>query len=173
MAKNIEILLTRNVFKLGNMGDIVSVRPGYARNFLIPSGAAILANQAAKRQVEILRERAAKINAAEQSEAESLKRQLDGVSVQIAANVSHDKELFGSVGVRDIVEALERSGFTVDTKQVNLHENFKQLGVYAVEIQLHDEVRAQVSVEIVNSNPEGPGLDETLAEATADAANEA
>ncbi len=166
MARNIEVLLTKNVLKLGSMGDLVNVKPGYARNYLFPSGSAIPANAAAKRQIEILRERAAVQSAQQKEQAEVVKKQLDGMSIQIEANVSHDDQLFGSVGIRDIVSALATSGVTIDQKQVHLHESIRQLGTYSIKIELVKDVIATISLEVVNKDPEAAGLDEVLAEVT-------
>ena len=163
MARNVEVLLTKNVLKLGSMGDLVRVKPGYARNYLFPSGSAIPANAAAKRQIEILRERAQTQLAAAKQSAQGLKKQLDGTSIQIEANVSHDDQLFGSVGIRDIVEKLEASGIEVDPKQVHLHESIRKLGTYQVVIGLVADVKAEITLEVVNKDPEAAGLAEVLA----------
>ncbi len=168
MAKrNIEILLTKNVFKLGNMGDIVKVKPGFARNYLFPGGMGIPADQAAKRQIEILQERAIAQDKDRKSQAERMKAQLAGVSIQVAANVSHDRQLFGSVGARDIAEKLSASGIAVEANNIALHENIKELGKYEVRVQLHSEVEVTVKVEVVNADPNAVGLDEVLEAATA------
>ncbi len=169
MARNIEVLLTKNVLKLGSMGDMVDVKPGYARNYLLPSGSAIPASAAAKRQIEILRERATAQQAEYKIQAESVKKQLDGMSIQIAANVSHDDQLFGSVGIRDIVEALKTSGVSIDAKQVHLHESIRALGTYNIVIGLFTGVEANITLEVLNKNPEAAGLAEVLAGADDDA----
>lgn len=164
MAKGtIEVLLTEDVLKLGSMGDIVAVRPGYARNFLIPHGKAVLASSAAKRQIEVLQERSRQHEMEREGKALALKKQLDGLQIQIGAKVSQGAHLFGSIGARDIVHGLSASGFTVDQKQVHLHESFKNLGRFEVKIQLFKSVEATIKVEIVNSDPDGPSLDEILA----------
>jgi large subunit ribosomal protein L9 len=163
MAKTLDVLLTKPVMKLGSMGDIVAVKPGYARNYLLPQGLAIMANRAAKRQVEVLQEQARKLSLEQEGQAAALKKELDGVSIQIAAKVAHDTVLFGSVGIRDIVKALAASGITIDQRQVHLHESFKKLGRYPVMVKLHSNVEATITVEVISDNPDGPGLDETLA----------
>ena len=170
MPKTIEVLLTKPVLKLGSMGDIVAVKPGYARNYLLHQGLAVPASGAAKRQVEVLREKARQLEMENEGRAAVLKKELDGISVQIAAKVAHDNVLFGSVGIRDIVRSLESNGVQIDPRQVHLHESFKNLGKYEVLIKLHANVESTITVEVVNDNPDGPGLDETLAdEAKADA----
>ena len=128
MGRPVEVLLKDNILKLGSMGDIVKVKPGYARNYLLPQGKAVLASSAAKRQVEVLRERAAAAEQVAIKDAEGLKKELNGLTVEIAARVAHDTTLFGSVGARDIVEAVAKSGIKLLPNQVHVHENFKQLG---------------------------------------------
>lgn len=165
MAKNVDVLLTEDVLKLGNMGDIVTVRPGYARNYLLPHGKAIAASQAAKRQIELLREQAARRRAEHEGQALAVKKQIDGMSLQIAAKVSSGSTLFGSVGIRDIVAALAKSGYDIDPKQVHLHESFKQLGTYQVLLRLFGEVEATIEVEVVDADPQGSTMEEVLAAA--------
>lgn len=165
MARRQEILLTQDVLKLGNMGDIVRVAPGYARNYLFPHALAIPASQAHKRQIEVLRAEAAKSEVARESRANALKKTMEGMSIQIASRVAHDNELFGSIGTRDIVQALAKSGVEVDGKQVHLHDKIKRIGKYEVTIKLHKNVSVTVHLEIINSDPNAPTLDETLAAA--------
>lgn len=164
MAHTVDVLLTKPVLKLGSMGEVVTVKAGYARNFLLPQGFAIQADRAAKRQVESLQAQARQLAQQQEARAAVLKKELDGMSLQIAAKVAHDSTLFGSVGIRDIVKALASNDISIDPRQVHLHENFKQLGSYPVAIRLHANVEATVTVEVVSDDPQGRGLDETLAE---------
>jgi large subunit ribosomal protein L9 len=167
MARRKEVLLVQDVLKLGNMGDVVRVSPGYARNYLFPYGMAIAAGGAAKRQIDVLREKAAKSEAEREVKANALKKTMEGVSIQIAARVAHDNELFGSIGTKDIVAALAKSGIEVDGKQVHLHDKLKKLGKYQIEVRLHRNVSVEVTLEIVNSDPNAPTLSETIAAAAA------
>jgi large subunit ribosomal protein L9 len=167
MARRKEVLLVQDVLKLGNMGDVVRVSPGYARNYLFPYGYAIPADGAAKRQIDVLREKAAKSEAERQVKAEAQAKTMQGLSIQVAAKVAHDDELFGSVGVKEIVSALAKSGIDIDTKQVHLHDKLRKLGRYQVEIALHKKVVIGITVEVVNSDPNAPSLDETLAQLAA------
>jgi large subunit ribosomal protein L9 len=163
MARRKEVLLVKDVLKLGNMGDIIRVSPGYARNYLFPYGMAIAADGAAKRQIDVLREKAAKSEVEREGKALALKKSMEGVSIQIAARVAHDNELFGSIGTKDIVAALAKSGIEVDGKQIHLHDKLKKLGTYQIEVRLHKNVAVGVTLEIVNSDPNAPALSETLA----------
>ncbi len=170
MASTIEVLLTDNVLKLGAMGDIVRVKAGFARNYLMPQGKAILASRAAKRQIEVLQQRALEADRESREAAQATKRELDGLSIQIAARVAHDRHLFGSVGIRDIVAKLADGGITIDPRQVHLHESFKELGRYEVLLKLHSDVEATIVVEIVNADPNAGDMDDVIAEIDADAA---
>ncbi len=170
MAKrNIEVVLTKNVFKLGLMGDLINVKPGYARNFLFPSGQAIPANMAAKRQIDILRGRAE----AEQVElaelAGQLKKRLDSMTIEVAANVSHGRRLFGSVGNREIVAALGEKGLHLRADQVALHHNIREVGSYEISLQLHHEVESTITLKVKNANPNAE-LDEILSDKPAEEA---
>lgn len=167
MARRTEVLLVKDVLKLGNMGDIVRVAPGYARNYLFPEGLAILADQATKRQVEVLREKAARNEVEREARAKELAKRIDGMTLRIAQRVAHDDELFGSVGTKDIVAALAQHGVQVDGKQVHLTDRIRRLGRYPIEVSLHKTVSVQVTVEVVNSDPNAPSLDETLAQIAA------
>jgi large subunit ribosomal protein L9 len=163
MARRKEVLLVQDVLKLGNMGDVVRVSPGYARNYLFPYGMAVPAEGAAKRQIDVLREKAAKSEAEREVKARAQAKTMQGLSIQIAARVAHDIELFGSIGTKDIVAALAKSGVEVDGKQVHLHDKLKKLGRYQIDVRLHKNVAVEVTLEIVNSDPNAPTLAETLA----------
>ena len=167
MARRKEVLLVQDVLKLGNMGDVVRVSPGYARNYLFPYGMAIAADGAHKRQIDVLREKAAKSEAEREVKAKVQAKTMQGVSIQIAARVSHDNELFGSIGTKEIVAALAKSGVEVDGKQVHLHDKLKKLGKYQIDVRLHKNVAVEVTLEIVNSDPNAPTLAETMAAAAA------
>lgn len=163
MAKRTEVLLVKDVLKLGNMGDVVRVAPGYARNYLYPYGLAIHAGGAAKRQIEVLREKAAKNEAERAAKAQAQAKTMQGLTVQVAARVVQDDELFGSIGTKEIVAALAKANVKVDGKQVHLTDKIKKLGRYPVEISLHKTVPVTITVEVVNSDPNAPSLAETLA----------
>ncbi len=167
MARRKEVLLVQDVLKLGNMGDIVRVSPGYARNYLFPYGMAVPADSAAKRQIDVLRDKAAKSDAERAEKAKVQAKTMQGMSIQIAARVSHDDELFGSIGTKEIVAALAKSGVEVDGKQLHLHDKLKKLGKYQIDVRLHKTVSVEVTLEIVNADPNAPTLAETLAAASA------
>lgn len=167
MAKQ-EILLIQDVLKLGNMGDVVKVAPGYARNHLFPYRKGIPLDQAHKRQIEVLRERASKNEAEREAKALVLKKTVDGMTIQVAARVAHELELFGSIGTREIVAALAAKGIHVDGKQVHLTDKIRRLGIYPIEVKLARTVTASITLEVVNSDPTAPSLKELLAQVAAE-----
>ena len=167
MARRKDVLLVQDVLKLGNMGDVVRVSPGYARNYLFPFALAIPSDSAHKRQIDVLREKAAKSEAEREVKARAQAKTMQGVSIQIAARVSHDHELFGSIGTKEIVAALSKSGVEVDGKQIHLHDKLKKLGKYQIDVRLHKNVAVEVTLEIINSDPNAPTLAETMAAASA------
>ncbi len=164
MAKKKEVLLVKDVLKVGNMGDIVRVAPGFARNYLFPYGLAVSAEGAAKRQIEVLREKAAKAEVEREARANEQKKKMLGLSVQLKARVAHDDVLFGSVGAKEIVAELAKVGYVIDSKQIHLHDKLRKLGAYKVEVRLHKNVPVEVAVVIVNADPNAT-MEQTLAAA--------
>lgn len=153
MANRLEVLLVQDVLKLGNMGDSVKVAAGFARNFLYPYSLAIPVSQAHKRQIEVLREKASKMEGERAGKAGELKKKLDGLRLRVGARVVTDNELFGSVTARDVVSELSKLGFKVDPKQVHLSDRIKKLGTYEVEIRLHKKVSSDITIDVYNSDP--------------------
>tara|TARA_B100000900_G_C20390411_1_gene638362 strand:- start:77 stop:523 length:447 start_codon:yes stop_codon:yes gene_type:complete len=144
-----ELILLKDVEKLGFKDEIVNVKNGYGRNFLIPSGKAVLATEAARKVLEEnLRQRAKKENKLI-DDSNKLAEKINGLTVTIAAKtVEGGKQLFGSITSNHLAEELEKLGFTVDKKFVKLN-NVKTVGVYDAEVRLHREVKASLSVEVV------------------------
>ena len=144
-----ELILLKDVEKLGFKDEIVNVKNGYGRNFLIPSGKAFLATEAARKVLEEnLRQRAKKENKLI-DDSNKLAEKINGLTVTIAAKtVEGGKQLFGSITSNHLAEELEKLGFTVDKKFVKLN-NVKTVGVYDAEVRLHREVKASLSVEVV------------------------
>jgi len=163
VAKRTEVLLVKDVLKLGNMGDVIRVAPGYARNYLFPYGLAVHADGAAKRQIEVLREKAAKSETEREAKAQAQAKTVNNSSIQIGQRVSQDDELFGSIGTKEIVTALAKVGIVVDGKQVHLTDRIRKLGRYQIDVSLHKTVKVTINLEVVNSDPNAPSLAETLA----------
>lgn len=144
-----ELILLQDVEKLGFKDEIVNVKNGYGRNFLIPGGKAVLATEAARKVLEEnLRQRAKKENKLI-DDSNKIAEKINGLTVTIAAKtVEGGKQLFGSITSNHLAEELEKLGFTVDKKFVKLN-NVKTVGVYDAEVRLHREVKASLAVEVV------------------------
>ena len=149
-----QIILLERVENLGGIGDVVSVKDGYARNFLLPQKKALRANDANRQVFEANRERLEKENAERRGEAETEGQKVDGAEVVLIRAASNSGQLYGSVNVRDIAQALEEQGYKVDKRQVIMGSPIKALGVHEVTIALHPEVRVTVKANVARSDDE-------------------
>ncbi|RMF92430.1 MAG: 50S ribosomal protein L9 [Candidatus Schekmanbacteria bacterium] len=149
-----EVLLRKDVDKLGKKGEIVKVKNGYGRNFLIPKGFAVLATKGnlkifeEEKKIELRREEKKK------KAAEELAKKIKKISVTIVRHAGEGDKLYGSVTNADIAEALNSEGFEVDKKDVLLEEPIKSLGVYSIQVKLHPEVTSEVKVWVVKEKEE-------------------
>lgn len=144
-----EVILRQDIPKLGHRGDVVTVKNGYARNFLLPRKLAMEATAGNRKQVADMKAASARREAQEKEGAESLAAQLAEVSLTITAKAGESDQLFGSVTAMDIAEALEGQGFSIDKRRVLLEEPLKTLGEYSVPVRLHREVTGAVKVTVV------------------------
>jgi large subunit ribosomal protein L9 len=149
-----EIILLERVEKLGHIGDVVKVKDGFARNYLLPNKKALRANEANRKVFEANRERIVAENAAKRTEAEKESKGLEGVSVTLIRQASNTGQLYGSVAVRDIVETLNADGHKVTKAQVVLDKPIKAIGLYEVRVALHAEVVVTVKVNVARSPEE-------------------
>lgn len=145
----VKVVLQDNVQHLGQSGDIVRVRPGYARNYLIPRGLAVPATAGNLARVDELKRLAAQREKAELAAAEELKTQLESVSVKIVRTVGDGNKMYGSVTAKDIEEAYREVGVEVDRKKMRLDEPIRHLGLSEVSVRLHSEVTASLRVEVI------------------------
>ncbi|MFT3739477.1 MAG: 50S ribosomal protein L9 [Breznakibacter sp.] len=145
-----QVILKEDVANLGTKNDIVNVKPGYGRNFLIPRGYAVLATESAlKVHAENMRQRAHK-EAKIKEDALALAQKLEGKSLTIGAKTSSSGKIFGSVNTIQIAEALEKEGFAIDRKSISIKEDsVKEVGTYSATIKLHREVKVEVSFTVV------------------------
>ena len=143
-----EVILKEDVTKLGHRGDIVKVAEGYGRNYLLPRKLAIEATAANRAVIEQMRAAALRRSAKEKGEAEELAKQFEGVSVAFTRKAGEKDHLFGSVTTADIAEALEKKGFQVDRRKIQLNEPLKSVGEFNVQIRLHRHVAVSVKVNI-------------------------
>ena len=149
-----EVILLERVEKLGAIGDVVKVKNGFARNYLLPNKKALRANDANRKLFESNRARIEEDNAEKRSEAEKSATGVDGKSVQLIRQASNTGQLYGSVSARDIAEALEGVGAKVAKSQVVLDRPIKALGVHEIKIALHPEVAVMVKVNVARSPEE-------------------
>jgi large subunit ribosomal protein L9 len=149
--KTVNVILREDVAKLGEAGEVVSVKPGYARNYLLPQNLAYEATEAAIQQLERERERAEQRARKEFLESRRRASQLEDVQLTFHARAGEESKLFGSIGTADIADRLNEQGldFEIDRKQVDLDEPIKELGVYNIGIQLHREVRPEIKVWVI------------------------
>ena len=143
-----EILLVENVSNLGVRGDVVTVKDGYARNFLLPKKKALPVTAGNKRQIELEKERNLKLRAKELAEAESLKEKLEAVSLRTARKTGEHGHLFGSVTNAEVADMLKGKGFTIEKQTISL-PHVKDLGAYIVDIRIYTGVHAKLNLEVV------------------------
>jgi large subunit ribosomal protein L9 len=146
-----EIVLLQRVEKLGQMGDVVSVRDGYARNFLLPQGKALRATQANLARFEAERAQLEARNLEQRKEAEAVAEKLDGRQFVIIRSASEAGSLYGSVTARDIAEASTQGGFSIARGQIVLDRPVKELGLHDLRVVLHPEVSATIVVNVARS----------------------
>jgi len=152
--KHVKVILREDLDTLGEAGQIVTVRPGYARNYLLPRGLAYEATAANVRQLEDEKRRAEHRAKRDFLEARRRASQLEGVSLTFHANAGEESKLFGSITAADIADRLNEQtlDFTVDRRQVELEDPIKALGVYTVSVKLHADVRPEVKVWVIKAD---------------------
>ena len=146
-----QIILMERVAKLGQMGDVVNVKQGYARNFLIPSGKALRASEANIARFESQKVQLEAQNLETKTEAEALANKLDGKQFIVIRSASDAGSLYGSVTTRDASEAAEAAGFNVSKKQMVLGSPIKDLGIHHLSVRLHPEVEAKIELNVARS----------------------
>ncbi|MBB3710533.1 large subunit ribosomal protein L9 [Limimaricola variabilis] len=149
-----DVILLERVAKLGQMGEIVKVKDGYARNFLLPQGKALRANEANKARFEDQKAQLEAQNLESKKDAEKMAEKLDGQQFVVIRSASDGGALYGSVTTRDIAESATADGFTLDRKQVVLRGPIKELGLHEVSVVLHPEVEATIAINVARSAEE-------------------
>lgn len=144
----VKLILQEEVPSLGDAGAVVTVKPGYARNYLIPQGKALMATEANVRELEHQRRVVAEKVARELKALKAERKKLQGVELEFTAQAGEEGKLFGSVTVAQIAERLAERGFAVDRRRIVLAEAIKQVGEYDVAIRLHSEVEATIKVKV-------------------------
>ena len=149
-----EVILLERISRLGQMGDTVRVKDGFARNFLLPQGKALRANEANKKKFEGQRAQLEARNLERKSEAEQIAEKLDGMSFVVVRSAGETGQLYGSVFTRDIAEIISAEGFSVDRNQVELNHPIKTIGLTNVAIALHPEVEVTITLNIARTADE-------------------
>ena len=146
-----QVILLERIERLGQMGDIVAVKAGYARNYLLPQGKALRATKANQEQFEAQRTQFETQNLTRRTEAEALAERLDGLAVVLIRQAGENGQLYGSVTARDISDAVTEAGFTLDRRQVVIDRPIKELGLHAIRVTLHPEVQVTVKTNVAQS----------------------
>ena len=149
-----EVILLERVEKLGQMGQVVKVRPGFARNYLLPQKKALRATKENLAIFEKQRSQLEAANLARRGDAEQVAQKLNGISVLVIRQAGESGQLYGSVTARDIAQAVTEAGFTIGKGQVTLDKAIKTLGLYPMRVRLHPEVAVQVTVNVAQSAEE-------------------
>lgn len=141
-----DVILREDVEKLGTRGQVVTVAPGYARNFLLPKKLAVAATESNKKIVEQERQAGLRREAKENADASELAKMLNGVTLHISQKAGENDHLFGSVTSQDIAALLEKQGYTIDRRKIQMEGAIKMLGEHKVPVRLHRDVTAEVTV---------------------------
>ena len=170
-----QVILLERVAKLGQMGEVVNVKHGFARNYLLPQGKALRASEANMKAFEERKVQLEARNAETKAEAQKVADKLDGQTFVVIRSASDAGSLYGAVTTRDAADAATEAGFTVDRKQIVLGQPIKELGLHNVQIVLHPEVEATITLNIARTNEEaeiqaqGKSIQDIAAEADAEA----
>lgn len=149
-----QVILLERVENLGQMGDVVTVRPGYARNFLLPRQKALRATQDNVAHFEAQKKELEAQNLKRREEAEKVSKKIDGLKIVLVRQASEAGHLYGSVSARDIADGVTEKGFKIDRNQVNMDRAYKTLGLFPIKVSLHPEVSVEVTINIARSEDE-------------------
>lgn len=149
-----EVILLERISRLGQMGDVVRVRDGYARNFLLAQGKALRATDTNRKQFDSQRTHLEARNLERKQEAEQVATKLDGKSFVVVRQAGETGQLYGSVSTRDLAEAIEAGGFSINRGQIALNTPIKMIGLHSVTVMLHPEVEAKITVNVARSEDE-------------------
>lgn len=149
-----EVILLERIERLGQMGDVVNVKPGFARNYLLPNKKAMRASKDNITYFEKQRAQLEAQNLKQRAEAEAVAKKMEGLSVNIVRQASETDQLYGSVTARDVTVAITEAGFTVDKTQVQLERAIKTVGLHQLRLKLHPEVHVNVTANVARSPEE-------------------
>jgi large subunit ribosomal protein L9 len=149
-----EVILLERVAKLGQIGDTVKVKDGFARNFLLPNGKALRATEANKKKFEGMKAQIEAQNLERKTEAEAVAKKVDGKSVILVRQAGETGQLYGSVSTRDIADALTKDGVSVERRQIVLNSPIKTIGLHVLPVALHPEVEVKITVNVARTPDE-------------------
>jgi large subunit ribosomal protein L9 len=152
----VKLILTESVHSLGEAGDLVNVKPGFARNFLLPQGKAILATASRVKELEHHKRRVADKVAREMKDLTAAKKRLEGIRIEVSARAGEEGKLFGSVTTAQIAEKLAEQGFEIDRRRIDLKEPIKEVGEHSVAVKLHRELVARIAVVVEGAGSPPP-----------------
>lgn len=144
-----KVILRKNFDQLGKIGDLIDVKEGYARNFLIPRSIAYLATQGNLRALEEEKKQLAKKDAKDLEDSQKLSSELENVSITIPVKVGEEDKIFGTVTTQMIADSLKEKGYEIDKRKIEINEPIKSLGIYSVNVKLHSNVNAVVKTWVV------------------------
>lgn len=148
-----EVLLRQDVSKLGSVGEIVRVKPGFARNYLLPKGMAVVVTQGNLKQLQHEKRKLVALESRRKAKFQTLAEKLQNASVSIAVEASETGHLYGSVSSTMVAQALREGGYDVDVRQILLDKPIKEIGMYSVRVRLHNEVETETKVWVVEKRP--------------------
>lgn len=149
MPKQMKLILKEDVEKLGNAGEVVEVKPGYGRNYLIPQGKAEIATPGALKQLNVIKEKAERRAELTVEKAQNMAERLETTSVTIPVTVGEDEKIHGSVTNQDVADALAERDIDIDKRKISLDQDIKTLGEYSATINLISEIKTQIKVWVV------------------------
>lgn len=144
-----DVILLKNVDKLGSEGEIVEVKDGYARNYLIPQGMARMATEGAVKAIREERRQQARKQAHKEEQAEQVAQELEDLNLKIGAKVGEGERIFGTVTNQQVAVELTKHGFEIDRRDIKLDEDVRRLGTYYAQVDLHKEVTAKLTIHVV------------------------
>jgi len=153
---NVKLILVESIHRLGEAGDLVSVKPGFARNFLLPQGKALLATESRVKEFEHKRRIAEEKAAREQKDLQTVKQRLEALRIEIGARAGESGKLFGSVTAAQIADRIEAAGIKVDRRRIDLREPIKEVGEHKVAVKLLRELVAHLSITVVAEGGPSP-----------------
>ena len=158
---NVKLILVESIHRLGEAGDLVSVKPGFARNFLLPQGKALLATESRVKEFEHKRRIAEEKAAKEMKDLQAVKKQLEALRIEVGARAGDSGKLFGSVTAAQIADKVEAAGLKIDRRRIDLRDPIKEVGEHKVSVKLLRELVAQLTVVVVSEGGPSPEDDET------------